>query len=331
MRFILQRDFAYPLALWDGQANAPHMSISVAALYRFTRFDDPLAIRKDVRTLFAARGIKGTIILAREGINGTIAGSEPAIGEAITLLKALPGCAAMDVKYATAENPPFYRLKIHVKPEIVTLGVPGIDPSQQAGHYVAAADWNALISDPETLLIDTRNAYEVRIGSFAGAVNPNTRSFRDFPAWFRAHRAQLMKGKRRVAMFCTGGIRCEKSTAFLKSEGVDDVHHLEGGILRYLEDVPAENSLWHGDCFVFDQRVAVTHGLAPGAHSLCHSCREPLSAADMASQLYVAGVSCPFCHDRRDADGKARLAERERQMQLAAARGDAHLGVRRPG
>jgi UPF0176 protein len=305
------------------------MNIAVAALYHFTRFDHPAAVQADVLKLCTAHAIKGTILLAHEGINGTIAGQAADIDAVIAALRALPGCAAMDVKYSHADTMPFYRLKVRVKREIVTLGQPGVDPTRDVGTYVEAADWNALISDPETVVIDTRNAYEVRIGSFAGAVDPQTESFRDFPDWFRANRDTLLDGKKRVAMFCTGGIRCEKSTSFLKSEGIDDVYHLKGGILRYLEEVPAAESRWEGDCFVFDQRVAVTHGLEIGMHSKCHACRDPLSPEDMASPLYVEGISCPHCHGSRDTEARKGYAEREKQMKLAAQRGEAHIGVSR--
>jgi UPF0176 protein len=216
-------------------------------------------------------------------------------------------------------------MKVRIKREIVTMGEPDIDPLTGAGHYVAPQDWNALIADPDTILIDTRNDYEVAIGSFAGAVDPHTRTFRDFPAWFRAHRDQLT-GKR-VAMFCTGGIRCEKATAFVKAEGLDEVYHLQGGILKYLETVPAEESRWQGECFVFDQRVAVGHGLAPGSHDLCHACRMPVSAADRGSPHYRAGVSCPACHAERGDRQRAGYAERERQARLAEARGEKHVGA----
>jgi UPF0176 protein len=224
---------------------------------------------------------------------------------------------------------PFHRMKVRLKREIVTMGEPDIDPLEDVGHYVDPADWNALIADPGTIVIDTRNDYEVAVGSFAGALDPKTRSFRDFPAWFREHRDELVGDgpPPRIAMFCTGGIRCEKSTAFLKAEGLDDVYHLKGGILKYLETVPEAESLWEGECFVFDQRVAVGHGLAPGTHGLCHACRMPVSATDRASPLYVEGISCPACHDARDATQRAGYAERERQMRLAKARGQMHVGA----
>jgi UPF0176 protein len=219
-------------------------------------------------------------------------------------------------------------MKVRLKTEIVTLGVDGIDPTRDVGTYVEPADWNALIAEPGTILIDTRNDYEVGIGTFPGAINPQTSSFRDFPAWFRAQRAALVDGaaQPKVAMFCTGGIRCEKATAFLKAEGIADVHHLKGGILRYLETVPADQSVWKGECFVFDQRVAVGQGLAPGTHALCHACRRPVSIEAQTSPLYQPGVQCPACANERKEDQRRRYAERQRQVELAEDRGEAHLG-----
>ena len=300
-------------------------TIRVAALYRFARFDDPHALREPLLACARAAGVKGTLLLAGEGINGTIAGTPAALDAVLAHIRALPGCAAPSLKFADAGSMPFHRLKVKVKREIVTMGVT-VDPLTDAGTYVAPAAWNALIADPETLVIDTRNAYEVAVGTFAGAVDPGTAGFADFPAWFRDHRERLMTGKRRVAMFCTGGIRCEKSTAFLKAEGVEQVHHLDGGILRYLEEVPEQDSAWRGECFVFDQRVAVGHGLTPGTHALCFACRMPVGPADRASPLYEEGVSCPACHGRRSDAERAGYAERHRQERLAAARGEAHVG-----
>jgi UPF0176 protein len=298
--------------------------IRVAALYRFARFDDPAAIRADLEAVAIEAGIRGTLLIAREGINGTIAGSAAGIDTVLAAIRALPGCADLTPKFAEAATMPFHRLKVRLKREIVTMGVADIDPLDDVGTYVAPADWNALIDDPDTVVIDTRNDYEVAVGSFARAIDPGTASFRDFPVWVEAHRGELA-GKR-VAMFCTGGIRCEKATAYLKREGVDDVFHLDGGILRYLEEMPATDSRWQGECFVFDERVAVGHALAPGTHALCRGCRMPVSAADRASPLFVEGVSCPRCHGSRDADRQAGYAERHRQVQLAEARGETHVG-----
>lgn len=301
--------------------------VRVAALYRFARFGDPAALRAPLLEACVGHGVKGTILLASEGINGTIAGTEAGIAAVVGHIRTLPACADVAPKFSTAAAMPFHRLKVRVKREIVTMGVPDIDPLQGTGRYVAPSDWNALIDDPATVVIDTRNAYEVRVGSFAGAVDPGTASFADFPAWARAHRREL-EGKR-VAMFCTGGIRCEKATAFLRAEGLEDVHHLEGGILRYLEDVPAADSRWQGECFVFDERVAVGHALASGTHALCRGCRMPVSPADRALPLYEEGVACPACAASHDPAKRAGLAERHRQVKLAATRRETHVGPAR--
>ena len=299
--------------------------IRVAALYQFSRFANCAAIREGLAARCVEAGVKGTILIAPEGINGTIAGAPDAIDRVIDHIRTLPGCSALEVKFSGAETMPFHRMKVRIKREIVTMGQPAIDPLTGAGHYVAPADWNALIDAPDTILIDTRNDYEVEIGSFAGAINPGTASFSEFPAWFDANRDAL-SGKT-IAMFCTGGIRCEKATAYLKAEGIDAVYHLKGGILKYLEEVPAAESRWSGECFVFDQRVAIGHGLAAGSYDICHACRMPITAVDKASAHYVEGVRCPKCHDSRDEAQRARYAERHRQTMLAEARGDAHIGA----
>ncbi len=302
--------------------------IRVAALYRFANFEDPASLRQPLLSLCNANGVKGTILIAREGINGTIAGTSDAIDLVECHIRTLPGCEQLEIKYAAAEAMPFYRIKVRIKREIVTLGLPHLDPANHAGTRVDAQDWNALIDDPETLLIDTRNDYESRIGSFDGAIAPPTRSFTEFPQWFQEHREQLLAGKRRVAMFCTGGIRCEKSTAFLKSEGIDEVFHLDGGILRYLEETPQADSRWQGECFVFDERVSVGHALAPGTHDLCRACRMPVAPDDKLSPHFAEGVSCPACHADRSEEDRARYAERHRQVVLNAERGRGHIGVR---
>lgn len=300
------------------------MTIRVAALYRFARFDDPAGIRDGLEAAARASAVRGTLLIAPEGINGTIASSVEGIEAMIAAIRALPGCDGLEPKYAEAAAMPFHRLKVRLKQEIVTMGVCDIDPLTDVGTYVAPAEWNALIEDPDTIVIDTRNAYEVAIGSFAGAVNPGTASFRDFPAWFQAHRDEI--ANKRVAMFCTGGIRCEKATALLRREGIGNVFHLDGGILRYLEEVPAADSRWRGECFVFDERVAVGHGLGQGTHSLCRACRMPVSEADRASPLFSEGVACPRCHADRNERQRAGYAERHRQTLLAEARGEAHVG-----
>jgi UPF0176 protein len=308
------------------------LPICVAALYRFAPFDDAAALRAPLAGLCREQGVKGTLLLAPEGINGTIAGSDAAIAAVLEHIRCLPHCAGLEVKFSRAEAMPFHRMKVRLKHEIVTMGQPGIDPLASVGTYVAPADWNALIADPETIVIDTRNDYEVAIGTFQGALDPQTASFRDFPAWFRAERERLLGqgDSPKVAMFCTGGIRCEKSTAFLKAEGVEQVFHLRGGILKYLEDVPAEESLWQGECFVFDQRVSVGHGLVPGSLALCHACRRPVSAADQDATEYEEGVSCPACFAERTEEQRAGYRERHRQEALAVQRGEAHVGAEMP-
>ncbi len=305
------------------------LPICVAALYRFTAFDDRDAIRDTLSAACASHGVKGTLLIAQEGINGTIAGSDAGIDGVLAAICALPGCADLTVKRSRAATMPFYRMKVRVKKEIVTLGRPDLYPARDAGTYVAPEDWNALIDDPGMIVIDTRNDYEVAIGSFAGAIDPGTRRFGDFPAWFKAQRDALTPGDAspRIAMFCTGGIRCEKATAFLKSEGLDKVYHLAGGILAYLERIAPENSRWQGECFVFDERVSVTHGLDAGTHELCRACRMPVGPDQRASHLYVAGISCPACHGTRSDEDRERYAERHRQSQLARARGVAHVGA----
>ena len=303
--------------------------IRVAALYRFAEVADPVALRHRLEAL-CGEDVRGTLLVASEGVNGTIAGPRDAIARVVEGLVALPGFAETDVKYSTAEGMPFHRLKVRVKAEIVTLGLPDLEPAVNAGTYVAPEDWNALIADPDVVVIDTRNDYEGEVGAFAGAVQPNTRSFRDFPDWFRTEGRALLHRPRppKVAMYCTGGIRCEKSTAFLKSEGVEEVFHLQGGILRYLETIPEAESLWRGECFVFDERVAVGHGLAEGTHSLCRGCRMPVSPEGRASPHYVEGVCCERCHDARTDDQKAGAVERDRQVRIAEGRGIAHIGAK---
>jgi UPF0176 protein len=299
--------------------------ICVAAFYHFAPFDDPRALQAPLLALCKEQAIKGTILLATEGVNGTIAGSKSAVEAIMAHIRSLPGCAALDVKFSAAREMPFYRMKVRIKNEIVTLGVPGIDPARNAGRYVEAAEWNAVISDPDTIVIDTRNGFEVGVGSFKGAVDPGTQSFSEFPAWFREYRKGLPANPK-VAMFCTGGIRCEKSTAFLRAEGIQDVVHLKGGILKYLETVPPTESLWEGECFVFDERVSVGHGLALGSLDLCRGCRAPLGESEKASADYLEGVQCPSCAATRTDEQRARYAERQRQVELAAKRGKPHIG-----
>ncbi len=296
----------------------------VAALYRFCRLERFESLRAPLAEFCCTRGIKGTLLLAREGINGTVAGGEAAIGELIAHLQSIPEFTGLEVKYSHAAEMPFHRMKVRLKREIVTMGVDDVDPIRSVGTYVEAGDWNALISDPDTILIDTRNDYEVALGSFEGAVDPQTSSFREFPRWIEEHRGDLENKK--IAMFCTGGIRCEKATAFVKSLGFEDVFHLKGGILKYLEQVPEAESRWQGECFVFDERVSVSHGLAEGDAQLCRACRHPLTAKDLASPKYQAGISCSYCHDQRSEADRERYAERQRQVELAQRRGRGHIG-----
>ena len=301
---------------------------TIAALYHFTRFDDPEALRPGLREICENGDVRGTLLLAREGINGTIAGPRAGIDAALAHIRALPGCANLEWKESHAAKPPFAKLKVRLKREIVTMGQPDLDPLSGVGTYVDPQDWNALIADPDVIVIDTRNDYEVQIGTFEGAIDPETKSFGEFPDWFRAKRAEIEDTGRspKIAMFCTGGIRCEKSTAFARSEGVKEVYHLKGGILNYLEHVPEQESLWRGECFVFDERVSVGHGLKLGDHSLCRACRRPLSREDLAHEQFVEGVSCHRCHDERSEEQRARYSERHRQAALADARGQDHIG-----
>ena len=296
----------------------------VAALYHFTRFDDPAALRGPLLDLCKSRQIMGTLLLAREGINGTIAGDRAGIDAVLAHIRALPGCRDLEWKESTASDAPFYRMKVRLKKEIVTMGQPDVDPVARVGNYVDPADWNDLISAPDVAVIDTRNDYEVAIGTFEGAVDPETKSFGEVPEWWEKNKQRFHNKK--IAMFCTGGIRCEKSTNYLLGQGVEDVYHLKGGILKYLEEVPKEDSKWDGDCFVFDGRVSVGHGLAEGPHILCHACRRPIVPADRAHPAFEEGVSCHRCIDDTTEGDKARFRERQKQMQLAKERGIQHIG-----
>lgn len=299
--------------------------IVVAALYQFTRFPDPAALKPGLLETCISHGVKGSLLLAREGINGTIAGTREGIDAALAAVRALPGCEKLEWKESFAEEMPFGRMKVKLKREIVTMGQPDVDPLARVGNYVQAAEWNALIADPDTVVIDTRNDYEVAIGTFKGAVDPKTRAFGEFPDWWQAHRAEFA-GKR-IAMFCTGGIRCEKSTNYLLGQGLNEVYHLKGGILKYLEEVPEAESLWQGQCFVFDDRVSVGHGLLPGGFTSCGACRRPVTPEDRANPGFEEGVACPACFGEYTAADRKRFRERQRQMELAAKRGEPHLGA----
>jgi UPF0176 protein len=298
--------------------------LTVAALYHFSRFPDPAALKPGLLETCVANGVKGSLLLAPEGINGTIAGPREGIEAVLAAVRALPGCEGLEWKESFAESMPFGRMKVKLKREIVTMGQPDVDPLARVGNYVAARDWNALISDPDTVVIDTRNDYEVAIGTFRGAVDPGTKAFGEFPDWWQENRDRF-QGKR-IAMFCTGGIRCEKSTNYLLGQGVNQVFHLKGGILKYLEEVPEAESLWQGQCFVFDDRVSVGHGLQPGGLKVCGACRRPVTAEDQAALEYEEGVCCPACVNEYSQSDRARFRERHRQMLLASARGAQHLG-----
>ncbi|MGB0907567.1 MAG: rhodanese-related sulfurtransferase [Maricaulaceae bacterium] len=301
-----------------------HADYCVAALYHFTRLSDYAALKEPLQNMCDHLGLTGTILLAREGINGTIAGSDAAIEQIIAFLKADPRLSELDFKTSRAAERPFYRMKVRLKKEIVTLGVDGVDPTETVGTYVNPEDWNDIISDPDVVLIDTRNDYEVEIGTFKGAINPETDTFREFPQWVEDNKDKLKKPK--VAMFCTGGIRCEKASSFMLQNGYDEVFHLKGGILKYLETQPEEKSLWDGACFVFDQRVAVEHGLKESHYDQCYACRYPITEEDKSHAHYVKGVSCHRCHSDLTPDQKARFAERQKQMALAKQRGETHIG-----
>jgi UPF0176 protein len=301
-------------------------SLLTAAFYKFVELPDYKALREPLLAYCESVGAKGTILLAEEGINGTIAGEQHAIHDVLAYLRRDPRLADLEHKESGAVDMPFYRMKVRLKKEIVTLGVPGVNPARMAGTYVTPQEWNTLLDDPDVVFVDVRNDYEVALGTFKGALNPETKSFSDFPQWV-AEQEQLQR-KPKVAMFCTGGIRCEKSTAFMRMAGFEQVYHLQGGILKYLETVPESDSRWEGECFVFDERVAIGHGLKPGRYELCRSCRLPISDEDKTSPHFIAGVSCPKCYENRSEEKKRGLAERHRQVELAKQRNDAHIGVR---
>ena len=304
----------------------------VAALYQFTKVDDITSWQEALREKCDTCQLMGTLLIAEEGLNGTISGRYNDMDRFLDWLLAKTIFGAPELKFAVHEVPPFHRMKVRLKREIVTMGANGINPAEQAGTYVNPKDWNTLISDPDVMVVDTRNDYEVAIGQFKGAVNPLTKTFREFPEW-AAELATLPEENRpkKLAMYCTGGIRCEKSTALMKNLGFEDVYHLKGGILQYLEDIPQSQSLWEGECFVFDSRVAVDHNLQRGKYELCHACKMPLSEEEMSSNAYMAGVSCPHCIDKTTPAQRARFSERARQIELAKQRGDAHIGAKPSG
>ena len=302
-------------------ATSPYV---VCAMYKFVTLDNFEDLRQPLLDEMLRLDVKGTLLLAAEGINGTVAGSREGIDALLDYLRRDERLKDIDHKESYDDDMPFYRTKVKLKKEIVTLGVEGIDPKRVVGTYVKPADWNALISDPDVVLVDTRNDYEVEIGTFKGALDPRTKTFREFPQYVKVN-LDPEKNKK-VAMFCTGGIRCEKSTAYLKEQGFEEVYHLEGGILKYLEEIPQEESLWEGECFVFDNRVTVNHQLEKGDYDQCHACRRPITEADKEHEHYVPGVSCHHCHDEFDDAQRERFRQRELQMQLAKQRGEEHLG-----
>ena len=307
-------------AEYDSEIN----NIVVAALYKFTRFSDFESYRESILNTMLDNEVRGTLLIASEGINGTVSGNRQGIDTVLDYLRSIEAIGSFTFKESYTSEQPFYRTKVKLKKEIVTMGVEDIDPLQSVGRYVKPSDWNALISDPEVILIDTRNDYEVQIGTFQNAVNPKTETFREFPEYV-AKELDPSKHKK-VAMFCTGGIRCEKSTAYLRQQGFEEVYHLEGGILKYLEEVPASETMWQGDCFVFDNRVSVNHNLEKGDYEQCFACRMPITQQDMQSAAYSKGESCPHCIDKATDEQKARFREREYQMQLAQKRGEVHIG-----
>ncbi len=298
--------------------------ITVCALYKFVHLVNYLDLRAPLAAKMNSLEVKGTLLLAQEGINGTIAGSQSGVDRVLAYLAQQPALADIVYKQSYTDTNPFHRTKVKLKNEIVTMGVEGLDPNEVVGTYVKPKDWNALISDPEVLVVDTRNEYEIEIGTFENAVNPKTDTFREFPEYVEKN---LDKDKhKKVAMFCTGGIRCEKSTAYMKAQGFEEVYHLEGGILKYLEEVSRDETMWQGECFVFDGRVAVNHDLEPGQYDQCYACRFPMTEEEKQSEHYVKGVSCHRCHDKVTEEQRNRYAERQRQISLAKARGEEHIG-----
>jgi UPF0176 protein len=297
-------------------------NIIVAALYQFTPLPHFQILQQPLKDLCKREGVKGILLLADEGINGTVAGSRSAIDCLLIFLK--EHFHGLEYKESWADQMPFHRMKVKLKKEIVTLGIPEANPTERVGAYVAPQDWNALISDPDVLLIDVRNDYEIKIGTFQGALNPKTKTFKEFPEFVKS----LDKKKhRRIAMCCTGGIRCEKASSYMLSQGFEQVSHLKGGILKYIETTPPENSLWNGECFVFDGRVAVGHNLELGEAKICHGCRIPLTPTELESSLYERGVSCPHCYDHVSPDKKKAARHRQRQEDLAHQRGTKHIGA----
>ena len=300
--------------------------ILVAALYKFVEIDDLLSLQSNLYEICEKNNIMGTILIANEGINGTISGKTNEINQTISLLKSDKRFTNIEIKYSSTDKQPFHRMKVRLKKEIVTIGLPKINPNKKVGTYVKPEDWNDLISDPNVVVIDTRNKYETKIGSFQNALDPETSSFREFPDWVKKFKSSKENANKKIAMFCTGGIRCEKASSLMKEEGFEDVYHLQGGILKYLETIDKENSLWNGECFVFDQRVCLTDELEVGSYKMCFACRMPITEEEMQNEKYIEGISCIYCYDKTTKEKKERFGSRQRQILLAKERGEKHLG-----
>ena len=294
--------------------------------YKFVEIDDLLSLQSNLYEICEKNNIMGTILIANEGINGTISGKNNEINQTISLLKSDKRFANIEIKYSSTNKQPFHRMKVRLKKEIVTIGLPEINPNKKVGTYVKPEDWNDLISDPNVIVIDTRNKYETKIGSFENALDPETSSFREFPDWVKKFKSSKENANKKIAMFCTGGIRCEKASSLMKEEGFEDVYHLQGGILKYLETIDKENSLWNGECFVFDQRVCLTDELEVGSYKMCFACRMPITEEEMQNEKYIEGISCIYCYDKTTKEKKERFGSRQRQILLAKERGEKHLG-----
>ena len=300
--------------------------ILVAALYKFVEIDDLLFLQSNLYEICEKNNIMGTILIANEGINGTISGKTNEINQTISLLKSDKRFTNIEIKYSSSDKQPFHRMKVRLKKEIVTIGLPEINPNNKVGTYVKPDDWNDLISDPNVVFIDTRNKYETKIGSFQNALEPEPSTFREFPDWVKKFKSSKENANKKIAMFCTGGIRCEKASSLMKEEGFEDVYHLQGGILKYLETINRENSLWNGECFVFDQRVCLTDELEVGSYKMCFACRMPITEEEMQNEKYIEGISCIYCYDKTTKEKKERFGSRQKQILLAKERGEKHLG-----
>ena len=299
----------------------------VAALYKFSSISKPKELQDEIRSQLKELSIYGTILVGEEGLNGTIAGTHKKINEAVKYIKSIQGFSNVDIKFSQSQENPFVRLKVKLKKEIVTIGDESINPNHKVGDYIDPLDWNELISDKNTILIDTRNNYECSIGTFKNAINPNTVKFREFPEWIEDQNfSDDEKDKKNFAMFCTGGIRCEKASSFMKERGFKNVNHLKGGILNYFEKIDASISLWEGECFVFDDRVSVKHDLSVGTYDMCHGCRMPITEKDKKNNKYIRGVACPACFDNTSEEQKNRYMSRQKQVDLAKERNQKHIG-----